>query len=81
MKILFIINLDYIKRCGGVIPVPQMANMLDCNIEINEFEPQLHYCIHFQINTFGKGMNLLIPPAMGSVVLLLFFYKDGFDIK
>ena len=37
--------------------------------------------IHFWTNTFGKDMNPLILPAMGSIVSLLFFYKDIFGIK
>ena len=32
-------------------------------------------------NTLGKDMNPLILPAMGLIVPLLFFYKDGFGIK
>ena len=28
-----------------------------------------------------ESMNLLIPSAMGQNIPLLFFYKDGFDIK
>ena len=43
--------------------------MLDCSY------------IHFQTNTIGKGMNSIIPTAMGWIIPLLSFYKDGFDIK
>ena len=32
-------------------------------------------------NTLGKGMNSFIPPDMGQIVPLLFFYMDGFDIR
>ena len=39
------------------------------------------FYIHFQTNTLRKGMNPLIPPAMGEIVSLLFFYKDVFGIK
>ena len=28
-----------------------------------------------------KGNNPFVPPAMGLIVLLLFFYKDDFGIK
>ena len=31
-------------------------------------------------NTLGKGMNLFIIPAMGSIVPWLFLCKDGFKI-
>ena len=44
-----------------------VVNVLDCNILESEFDPQLHYYIHFQTNMFGKGMSLPLPPppAMG----------------
>ena len=58
-----------------------MANVLECDIVVSKFELQLHYYVHFRTNTFGKGMNPLIPLVMGLVVPLLFFYKDGFGIK
>ena len=32
-------------------------------------------------NSFGKGINLLIPPAMDYITLLPIFYKDGLDIR
>ena len=38
-----------------------VVNVLYCNILVNEFELQLRYYVLFQINTFGKGMNPLIP--------------------
>ena len=41
-----------------------VANMLDYEIVVNKFIPQLHYSIHFLTNTLGKGMNPLITPAM-----------------
>ena len=31
--------------------------------------------------TCGKGLNSLIPPAMGYIVLILLFDKNAFDIK
>ena len=42
-----------------------VANVLDCDIEVREFELQLHYHVHFWIYTVGKGMNFLIPTGMG----------------
>ena len=42
-----------------------MANILDCDIVVTEFKLQLHYYDHFQANTLGKSMNLLIFFAMG----------------
>ena len=41
-----------------------MVNVLDCDI-FSEFKFQLQHYVHFQTNTLGKGMNLLIPPDMG----------------
>ena len=35
----------------------------------------------FQTNALEKGMNPLIPPAMGHIVLLLFFCKPDISIK
>ena len=42
-----------------------MVKALDCRIVVCEFKLQLHYYIHFQTNTLGKGINLLILPSMG----------------
>ena len=42
-----------------------MMNMLDSSLKVSEFKLQWGYYIHFQTNNPGKGMNLLIPPAMG----------------
>ena len=41
------------------------VNVVECNIVVSEFKLPLRYCIHFQTNTLGKGMNLLIHPSMG----------------
>ena len=57
-----------------------VANLLDCDIVESEFEIQLCY-VYFWINSLMKGMNLLIPTAMGLIAPLLFCYKDGFSIK
>ena len=40
-----------------------MANVLDSKIIVIQFELKMD-SVHFQINTFGKGLNLLIPQAM-----------------
>ena len=42
-----------------------MVKAMDCGIVVSEFELQSRYYVHFRANTFGKGMNLLILPAMG----------------
>ena len=36
-----------------------VVNVLDCDIFVNGFE------LHFRTNTFRKGMNPFILPAMG----------------
>ena len=42
-----------------------MVKAMDCGIVVREFVLQSHYNVHFRANTLGKGMNLLILPAMG----------------
>ena len=50
-----------------------MVKAMDCGIVVREFVLQSFYYVHFLANTLGKGMNLLILPAMGKIVSLLFF--------
>ena len=49
----------------GVCPHGVMVKVMDCGIVVSEFVLQLRYYVHFRVNTLGKGMNLLILPAMG----------------
>ena len=42
-----------------------VANVLDSNIRVTEFEFQLCNYVFFLTNTFRKGMCPLIPPAIG----------------
>ena len=58
-----------------------MDKLMNYGLEVNEFELQSRYYVHIWTNTLEKGMNPLIPPAMGDIVSLMFFYKDGFGIK
>ena len=58
-----------------------MVKAMDCGIVVSEFGLQLRYFVHFRTNTPGKGMKPLILSAMGQIVALLFFSKDGFGIK
>ena len=37
-----------------------MVKALDCGVEVNVLELQSRYYVHFQTNTLGKDMNLLI---------------------
>ena len=52
-------------------PFSVVANKQDCDIIVSEFELQSFYYVHSQINTFGKGMNLLTLPAKVTTTLLL----------
>ena len=58
-----------------------MAKVLDWRLKVSKSELQSCYYIHFWTYTLGESINLLIPPAMGYIIPLLFFSKDGFDIK
>ena len=58
-----------------------MIKAMDCEIFESDFKLQSRYYVHFQTNTIGKCINPLILPAIGQIVPLLFFSKDGFGIK
>ena len=49
---------------GGILR-GEVANVLGCDIVINEFELKLINCVHFLTNTLGKVMNSHSPSAMG----------------
>ena len=42
-----------------------MGKAMDCEIVVSEFIFQSRDYVHFLANTLGKGMNLLILPAVG----------------
>ena len=46
-------------------PSEVVADMLDCDIVVSESEIQSCNYVQFWTNTLRKGMNPLIPPAMG----------------
>ena len=56
-----IVNLS-ILTYSGENPSNIVANVLNCDIRVNEFELQLRYNFHFWINALEKGTNHLIPP-------------------
>ena len=56
---------NYPKPSRGRCPRGVMVKAMDCGIVVSELELQSRYYVHFRANTFGKGMNPLIPPAMG----------------
>ena len=46
-------------------PPGVMVKAMDCGIVVREFVLQSRYYVHLRANTPGKGMNLVILPAMG----------------
>ena len=44
--------------CGVIIKV------MNCRLEVSEFEFQSRYYIHFRTNTLWKGMNPFTPPPI-----------------
>ena len=70
-----LIFISSVKNLGWGSTRGVMANVLVCNIEFCKFELQLRYTHIFGLIPLGKGMNLLITWAMGSIVPLLFFLQ------
>ena len=56
---------NYELNCITTCPRGVMVKALDCRIVVSEFKLQSRCYVHFRTNTLGKGMNSLIPPAMG----------------
>ena len=52
-------------RSKGVFLRGVMVKAMDCGIGVRRFILKSSYYVHFRANTFGKGMNPLILPAMG----------------
>ena len=50
---------------GWGSPRSVVANVLDCDIAVSEFELQLCYYVHVRSNTFQKSFNPFFLPAMG----------------
>ena len=42
-----------------------VANVINCDFVVREFELKSSYYVHFRSNTLGKSMNPFVPPAMG----------------
>ena len=40
-----------------------VVNMLNCNIVVSEFEPQLSYYVHFYTNNLREGMSVFITTS------------------
>ena len=45
-------------------PCNVVVNILDGEIAVIEFEPQLRYYVHFWTNTFGENMNSLLSSVL-----------------
>ena len=58
-------NQKYVDKNYRGCPRGVKVKAMDCRIVVSEFVLPSRYYIHFQANTLGKGMNPLIPPAMG----------------
>ena len=56
----YVYNHMYTQGC----PRDVMVKVTDCRIVVSEFILQSDYYIHLRANTLGKGMNILILPAM-----------------
>ena len=56
---------ELINRISGISPRGVVANVLDYDIVVSEIEHQSLSNVYFQTNTLGKGVYILIPPAMG----------------
>ena len=54
-------NICLNHRCLLGNPHDVVANVLNYDIVVSEFEIHSYFYIHFQTNTFDKGMNLFIP--------------------
>ena len=66
LAINFLSDLGFLPSCwGGECPRGVMVKAMDCGIVVRKFVLQSHYYVHIRANTFGKGMNPLILPAMG----------------
>ena len=50
-----------------------MAKVMDCSLEVNEFEPLSYYYFHFLVNYLVKIMDALILPAIGYVIAVLLY--------
>ena len=49
------------KIVGGVSRCV-MAKLVDCDLQVSEFEPQSRCYVYFRTNTLGKDINPLIYP-------------------
>ena len=55
-----------IRDMRGVVPRCVVANVIDCNTVLNEFELQSYYCFYFLVNIIGQDTD---PPYPLNYVL------------
>ena len=64
-KLCLVLTLVGMHSAAAGCPCGVMVKAMDCGIIVSEFELQSSYYVNCWANTFGKGMNPLILPAMG----------------
>ena len=57
---------------GRWSPCGVAANVLLCDIIVDDFEPQLHQYVHFRINILSERNEPSYLPIIGLIVPLLF---------
>ena len=55
--------------------------MQDRGLEVDEFDLQSRYYVHFWTNILGKCSEIHYLPTYGEMVSLWFIYKVGLGIK
>ena len=61
MFTLFVLFIKYfVENPSGII-----VKVLDCGLEVTQFEPQSKYYGDFRVNTLGESMTLLSNLDMG----------------
>ena len=55
--------------------------VLDCDLEVSEFELKSYCYLLFRTDILGKDMKPLILPAVGSIVSVQYFNKNSIGIK
>ena len=63
MKISNFKTLDNLN--SGISLRGVVANVVDCDILLSEFELESRYYVHIRANNFRKGMNSLTLPCNG----------------
>ena len=58
-------SANLVMNVDDKLLTPVVANVLEGNFVVNEFELQSHYYVHFWYNTLGKGMKPLYLSSMG----------------